>query len=80
MATFVPDAAALEQLTGMGFSVNRATRGLMQSGNKSEAALEFLLAHADDASLDAPLPDAGGAAPMDTTEGGGGELTAIAKQ
>eukprot|EP00127_Corallochytrium_limacisporum_P007370 Clim_evm7s249 gene=Clim_evmTU7s249 len=57
------DAAALAQLTSMGFSENRCKRGLLENGGNVEAAMNWILTGLDDPSLDDPLPPAGGAAP-----------------
>jgi len=42
----------------MGFSSsnNRCKRALLENGNNSEAAMNWLLERIDDSSLDAPLP------------------------
>ncbi|OAQ58368.1 ubiquitin carboxyl-terminal hydrolase [Pochonia chlamydosporia 170] len=57
---FVPDAAAIAQLEGMGFPRNRCERALHATGNSdANAAMEWLFGHMDDADIDAPL-DLGG--------------------
>ncbi|CAO1631476.1 unnamed protein product [Sympodiomycopsis kandeliae] len=51
------DAAAVSQLTSMGFPEVRAQRALLATGNTgdAEAAMEWLFAHMDDPDIDAPL-------------------------
>lgn len=66
---FVPDAAALAQLEGMGFGRNRCERALHATGNKDvEAAMEWLFGHMEDPEVDKPLEVDGG--------GGGVEVDA----
>ncbi|SPO07111.1 related to ubiquitin thiolesterase [Cephalotrichum gorgonifer] len=61
---FVPDAAALEQLEGMGFPRARCERGLHATGNSDAgAAMEWIFAHMEDPDIDAPVVLEGGAAP-----------------
>lgn len=52
--SFDPDSVAM--LTGMGFSEPRAQRALQATGGNVEASVHWLFEQADDASLDAPLP------------------------
>jgi len=48
----------MSMLLDMGFGNNRAVRGLQATGFKGvEPAMEWLLAHADDASLDEPFTE-----------------------
>eukprot|EP01090_Pellita_catalonica_P015434 TRINITY_DN4192_c0_g1_i4.p1 TRINITY_DN4192_c0_g1~~TRINITY_DN4192_c0_g1_i4.p1 ORF type:complete len:243 (+),score=46.27 TRINITY_DN4192_c0_g1_i4:49-777(+) len=63
------DQTAITQLTGMGFSVDRAKRALFNTGNAgADAAMNWIFAHMDDPGIDDPFvppkPDAnkGGAA------------------
>ncbi len=47
----------LETLTGaMGFSLLRAQKGLLNGSNNVEGAVEWLMAHQDDADIDEPIP------------------------
>lgn len=53
---FVPDAAALAQLEGMGFPLNRCEKALHATGNSdANAAMEWLFGHMEDPDIDAPL-------------------------
>ncbi|KAI3630201.1 hypothetical protein MIR68_011636 [Amoeboaphelidium protococcarum] len=53
------DNTALEQLMSMGFTKNRSTRALLETGNGgSEVAMEWLFSRMDDPTLDDPLPPA----------------------
>ncbi|KHN93913.1 ubiquitin carboxyl-terminal hydrolase 14 [Metarhizium album ARSEF 1941] len=53
---FAPDAAALAQLEGMGFPLNRCEKALHATGNSdANAAMEWLFRHIDDPDIDAPL-------------------------
>eukprot|EP00042_Codosiga_hollandica_P028907 m.155530 g.155530 ORF g.155530 m.155530 type:complete len:326 (+) comp52912_c0_seq1:45-1022(+) len=47
-------------LVEMGFSETRARRALDRSNHDMQGALEYLIAHADDPTLDEPLPEAKG--------------------
>mmetsp|Transcript_34456 Transcript_34456/g.50598 ORF Transcript_34456/g.50598 Transcript_34456/m.50598 type:complete len:556 (+) Transcript_34456:154-1821(+) len=50
------DKEALKTLTGaMGFSTLRAQKGLLNGGGNVEGAVEWLLAHQDDANIDDPI-------------------------
>lgn len=50
------DKGLLDQLTSsMGFSLLRAQKGLLNGGGTAEGAVEWLLAHQDDADIDAPI-------------------------
>jgi ubiquitin carboxyl-terminal hydrolase 5/13 len=54
--SFTPDAAALEQLEGMGFPRIRAERALHATGNSdANAAMEWLFTHLEDPDIDKPL-------------------------
>jgi ubiquitin carboxyl-terminal hydrolase 5/13 len=53
---FLPDAAALAQLEGMGFPQNRCEKALHATGNSdANAAMEWLFGHMEDADIDSPL-------------------------
>ncbi|OAA44123.1 ubiquitin carboxyl-terminal hydrolase 14 [Metarhizium rileyi] len=53
---FVPDAASLAHLEGMGFPVNRCEKALYATGNSdANAAMEWLFGHMDDPDIDTPL-------------------------
>lgn len=53
---FVPLADALSMLTAMGFPEPRCVKGLYYTGNSdAEAAMNWILAHMDDADIDEPL-------------------------
>uniref|UniRef100_A0A8C6VTE2 Ubiquitin-associated domain-containing protein 1 n=1 Tax=Nothobranchius furzeri TaxID=105023 RepID=A0A8C6VTE2_NOTFU len=58
------DEAALQQLTEMGFPENRAIRALRLNHMSVTQAMEWLIEHVDDPSVDSPLPgqDCSGAA------------------
>jgi len=60
------DAAALEQLQGMGFPLIRCQRALLAVGNPqaggAETAMNWLFEHMEDPDIDAPLPAASGSA------------------
>ncbi|KAK2616177.1 ubiquitin C-terminal hydrolase Ubp14 [Conoideocrella luteorostrata] len=62
---FVPDPAALAQLEGMGFPLNRCEKALHATGNSdANTAMEWLFGHMEDPDIDAPLDlsiQAGGA-------------------
>eukprot|EP00814_Leptocylindrus_danicus_P001193 CAMPEP_0116008718 /NCGR_PEP_ID=MMETSP0321-20121206/3021_1 /TAXON_ID=163516 /ORGANISM="Leptocylindrus danicus var. danicus, Strain B650" /LENGTH=528 /DNA_ID=CAMNT_0003477577 /DNA_START=100 /DNA_END=1686 /DNA_ORIENTATION=- len=50
------DKGLLDQLTSsMGFSLLRAQKGLLNGGGTAEGAVEWLLAHQDDADIDDPV-------------------------
>lgn len=69
-ASFEPNAAALDMLLGMGFPETRAKNGLYATGNTdADAALNWLLAHLDDADIDSPqyLAQAPGASKSNST-------------
>ena len=68
--SFVPNAAAAAQITGMGFSANAAARALKATGNgAADAATQWLFSHLEDADINDPLP----ADDDDAAGGGGGE-------
>ncbi|XP_003794885.1 ubiquitin-associated domain-containing protein 1 isoform X1 [Otolemur garnettii] len=50
------DEAALRQLTEMGFPETRATKALRLSHMSVPQAMEWLIEHAEDPTIDAPLP------------------------
>jgi thiol-disulfide isomerase/thioredoxin len=51
------DKGALEELTeSMGFPVIRAQKGLLYGGNTAAGAVEWLLAHQEEAGIDDPIP------------------------
>uniref|UniRef100_A0A1A8M0K1 Ubiquitin-associated domain-containing protein 1 n=2 Tax=Nothobranchius pienaari TaxID=704102 RepID=A0A1A8M0K1_9TELE len=58
------DEAALQQLTEMGFPENRAIKALRLNHMSVTQAMEWLIEHVDDPSVDSPLPgqDCSGAA------------------
>ncbi|KAJ7766902.1 hypothetical protein B0H16DRAFT_1412848 [Mycena metata] len=67
------DAAAMDQLQGMGFPVIRCQKALLATGNSNaETAMEWLFAHMDDADIDDPIilqaGAAGGGAPEPTAD------------
>ena len=43
-------------ITSMGFTQNAALRGLRRGGGDVERAVEWIMAHVDDADLNDPLP------------------------
>jgi len=48
----------METLLEMGFPKNRAEKALKMTGNKGpEAAMEWLLTHSDDPTIDDPIPE-----------------------
>ena len=53
------DAAAVAQITDMGFSEPAAQRGLLQTGHNVERAVEWVMMHLDDENLNDPLPEPG---------------------
>ncbi|KAM7223016.1 putative ubiquitin carboxyl-terminal hydrolase [Rhypophila decipiens] len=54
--TFEPNAAALNDLLGMGFVEGRAVKGLFHTGNSdSVSAMNWVLDHAEDPDIDDPL-------------------------
>nr|XP_054376879.1 ubiquitin-associated domain-containing protein 1 isoform X2 [Pongo abelii] len=50
------DEAALRQLTEMGFPENRATKALQLNHMSVPQAMEWLIEHAEDPTIDTPLP------------------------
>ncbi|KAF2858832.1 ubiquitinyl hydrolase [Piedraia hortae CBS 480.64] len=59
---FVPNAAALEAMSGMGFPRVRCERALHATGNSdAEAAILWLFEHMEDADIDQPVNSDGGA-------------------
>ena len=65
------DAAAVAQITAMGFSEPAARRGLLATDGSVGRAVQWVTAHAGDADLNEPLPEpaaAGGAAAADEPE------------
>ncbi|KAF3492046.1 ubiquitin carboxyl-terminal hydrolase 14 [Arthroderma uncinatum] len=53
---FVPNSEAYAALLGMGFPENRVKKALHNTGNSDqEAALNWILAHMDDPSIDEPM-------------------------
>ncbi|KAI9681122.1 MAG: hypothetical protein M1817_002404 [Caeruleum heppii] len=59
-AKFVPDAAAVAQLEGMGFPRIRCEKALHATGNSdAEAAMNWLFGHMEDPDIDTPV-DLGG--------------------
>ncbi|KAI9482876.1 MAG: hypothetical protein EXX96DRAFT_599574 [Benjaminiella poitrasii] len=51
----------IEQLSAMGFSVNRCKRALLSTGNQgAEAAMNWIFEHMDDPDVDDPLPSSAG--------------------
>jgi len=57
------DPAVIEQLTGaMGFSELRAKKGLMNGNFTTEGAIDWIMAHQDDADIDEPIDFAAKAA------------------
>lgn len=66
--SFVPNEGAMADLEGMGFPRLRCEKALYKTGNSgSEAAMNWLFEHMEDADIDEPLvlekPKAGGAEP-----------------
>lgn len=66
--TFVPNVGAMADLEGMGFPRPRCEKALYKTGNSgSDAAMNWLFEHMEDADIDEPLvleqPKAGGAEP-----------------
>lgn len=56
----VVDTSLVSQIVSMGFSETRAIKALLKTGGgDTEAALNWLFAHMDDADIDDPLPDSG---------------------
>jgi len=49
------DAAAVNNLTDMGFPPERAKKALLLNGNNLEAAMEWLFNHSEDPDIDEPL-------------------------
>nr|2DAI_A Chain A, Ubiquitin associated domain containing 1 [Homo sapiens] len=49
------DEAALRQLTEMGFPENRATKALQLNHMSVPQAMEWLIEHAEDPTIDTPL-------------------------
>ena len=49
------DEGALGILMSMGFSENRSKRALMETGNNTENALNFIMSTLDDATQDNPI-------------------------
>ncbi|KAM6297149.1 ubiquitin-associated domain-containing protein 1 isoform 2-T2 [Aegotheles albertisi] len=62
------DEIALRQLTEMGFPESRAVKALRLNHMSVTQAMEWLIEHADDPTVDAPLP---GQAPSEATEEAG---------
>ncbi|NXG17779.1 UBAC1 protein, partial [Grallaria varia] len=62
------DEIALRQLTEMGFPESRAVKALRLNHMSVTQAMEWLIEHADDPSVDAPLP---GQTPAEATAEGG---------
>ncbi|XP_068995305.1 ubiquitin-associated domain-containing protein 1 [Embiotoca jacksoni] len=56
------DETALQQLTEMGFPESRAIKALRLNHMSVTQAMEWLIEHVDDPSVDTPLPDSSGAA------------------
>lgn len=75
------DAAALEQLQGMGFPLIRCQRALLAVGNPqsggAETAMNWLFEHMEDANIDAPLPAASGSAAASSSEPTAESISAI---
>ncbi|XP_014798257.1 PREDICTED: ubiquitin-associated domain-containing protein 1 isoform X2 [Calidris pugnax] len=70
------DEIALRQLTEMGFPESRAVKALRLNHMSVTQAMEWLIEHADDPTVDAPLP---GQTPAETiTEAGASSAEAIA--
>ena len=66
----VADAGIVSQLEGMGFSANAASRAaLAVSNSDGEAAMNWLLAHMEDADINSPLPTAAAAASTSSSSG-----------
>lgn len=66
----VADAGIVSQLEGMGFSVNAASRAaLAVSNSDGEAAMNWLLAHMEDADINDPLPAASASAATSSSSG-----------
>ncbi|PWN28569.1 ubiquitinyl hydrolase [Jaminaea rosea] len=65
------DAAAMSQLTSMGFHEVRAQKALLATGNTgdAEAAMNWLFAHMEDTDIDDPIQPAGAAAPAGAASG-----------
>ena len=51
------DAAAVAQITAMGFSEPAARRGLLSTDGSVDRAVQWVTAHAGDADLNEPLPE-----------------------
>lgn len=49
------DEMGLMQIMSMGYSQNRATRALMNSGNNLDNALNWIFSNMDDPTLDDPI-------------------------
>ncbi|XP_062063225.1 ubiquitin-associated domain-containing protein 1 [Lepus europaeus] len=70
------DEAALRQLTEMGFPESRATKALRLNRMSVPQAMEWLIEHAEDPTIDAPLPgqaSPGAAAASEAAAEGGAE-------
>ena len=67
----VPDAGIVSQLEGMGFSANAASRAALAVNNSDgEAAMNWLLAHMEDANInDPPVLPAASATPTSSSNG-----------
>ncbi|KAG8518654.1 Ubiquitin-associated domain-containing protein 1, partial [Galemys pyrenaicus] len=72
------DEAALRQLTEMGFPESRAAKALRLNHMSVPRAMEWLIEHADDPAVDAPLP--GQAAPGAAGAGAAAEAAAGASE
>ncbi|XP_065504344.1 ubiquitin-associated domain-containing protein 1 isoform X1 [Caloenas nicobarica] len=70
------DEIALRQLTEMGFPESRAVKALRLNHMSVTQAMEWLIEHADDPAVDAPLP--GQAPPEATAEAGAASAEATA--
>ncbi|RVE67776.1 hypothetical protein OJAV_G00085340 [Oryzias javanicus] len=66
------DEAALQQLTEMGFPESRAVKALRLNHMSVTQAMEWLIEHVDDPSVDAPLPGQESSAPMVAASGEAG--------
>lgn len=67
--SFTANAAAVEQLEGMGFPRNRCEKALHATGNSdANAAMEWLFQHMEDADIDEPLVLSGASGVPDTAD------------
>ncbi|XP_072489088.1 ubiquitin-associated domain-containing protein 1 [Notamacropus eugenii] len=74
------DEVALRQLTEMGFPENRAVKALRLNHMSVTQAMEWLIEHAEDPTVDTPLPgqaslEAAGAAASSSSQASGGSNT-----